>query len=39
MHDSTMTYHVVYVWVTFVYVAYIISLAVRAKKVSSRGTK
>lgn len=33
MHlDSAQTYHVVYVWVTVVYVAYTISLVVRARK-------
>ena len=33
MHlDSAETYHVVYVWVTFVYVAYTVSLAIRARR-------
>ena len=30
--DSAQTYHVVYVWVTFVYVAYTVSLFVRSRK-------
>ena len=41
MHlDSAETYHVVYVWVTCVYVAYTVSLAIRARKVrrSSRNS-
>jgi hypothetical protein len=33
MHlDSAQTYHVVYVWVAIVYVAYAVSLSVRARK-------
>lgn len=37
MHlDSAQTYHVAYVWVTFVYIAYTVSLVVRARKVRSR---
>jgi hypothetical protein len=33
MHlDSAQTYHVAYTWVTIVYVAYAISLAVRARR-------
>ena len=32
MHlDSAQTYHLAYTWVTFVYVAYVVSLGVRAK--------
>jgi hypothetical protein len=30
--DSAQTYHLVYVWVAVVYVVYIISLNIRAKK-------
>jgi hypothetical protein len=33
MHlDSAQTYHVAYTWVTIVYVAYTISLVVRARR-------
>jgi hypothetical protein len=33
MHlDSAQTYHVIYVWVGIVYIAYTISLVVRARK-------